>query len=160
MNASATSTIRLPRYLESSSKGTRPCADSAILIGCVLASLDPMNRYIVFGVTILLGLVASVYYGWFARSVEISDAAPSLLRVDFKADYALMVAESFASDKDIERAIEHLVFLDSDNPRSPVVAAIEFGQDEGYSQDDLVLLAALAEALRDYDPDFLATPTP
>ncbi len=119
-----------------------------------------MNRYTVFGVTILLGLVASVYYGWFGRSVEVSDAAPALLRVDFKADYALMVAESFAADNDIEHAIEHLAFLDADNARTPVVAAIEFGQDEGYSQDDLVLLATLAEALRDYDPGFLATPTP
>lgn len=119
-----------------------------------------MNRYIVFGVTILLGLVASLYYGWFGRSVEVSDAAPTLLRVDFKADYALMVAESFAADKDIQRAIEHLAFLDAHNPRTPVVAAIEFGQKQGYSQDDLVLLASLAEALRDYDPSFLATPTP
>ncbi len=119
-----------------------------------------MNRYIVFGITILLGLVASLYYGWFGRSIEVTDAAPALLRVDFKADYALMVAESFAADNDVERAIEHLAFLDADNPRTPVVVALEFGQDEGYSQDDLVLLAALAEALRDYDPGFAATPTP
>jgi len=119
-----------------------------------------MNRYIVFGVTILLGLVASLYYGWVARSVEVTDAAPALLRVDFKADYALMVAEGFTADNDIERAIGHLAFLDSENPRRPVVAAIEFGQDEGYSQGDLMLLATLAEALRDYDPGFTATPTP
>lgn len=137
-----------------------PPADSAILIGCVLALLDPMNRYIVFGITIFLGFTAGLYYGWFGRSVEVSDAAPALLRVDFKADYALMVAESFAADNDIERAIEHLAFLDAENARTPVVAALEFGQDEGYSQDDLVLLAALAEALRAYDPGFLATPTP
>ncbi len=119
-----------------------------------------MNRYIVFGVTILLGLTASLYYGWEARPVEVSDAAPALLRVDFKADYALMVAESFAADNKIDEAIAHLAFLDADNPLKPVVAAIEFGQKHGYFENDLAMLGALAQALRDYDPSFAATPTP
>ncbi len=67
-----------------------------------------MNRYIAFGVTILLGLFASLYYGWVARPVEVKNAAPAQLRVDFKSDYALMVAEAFAEDHDVERAIESL----------------------------------------------------
>jgi hypothetical protein len=119
-----------------------------------------MNRYIVFGATILLGLTASLYYGWVAHPVEICDAAPALLRVDFKADYALMVAESFAANNKIEEAIQHLAFLDADNPLKPVMAATEFGQKHGYVESDLAMLAALAQALRDYDPGFAATPTP
>lgn len=119
-----------------------------------------MTRYILFAISILLGLTASAYYGWAVRPVSVEDAAPSLLREDYQADYALMVAESYAADHIIERAIEHLAWLDEDNALRPVVSALEFGQENGFSQQDIALLAALAEGLRDYDPTLAATPTP
>lgn len=119
-----------------------------------------MNRYIAFGISIFLGLAAALYYGWVGRSVEITDADPARLRVDFRADYALMVAESFAADHNTERAINHLAFLDAKNPLSPVLGAIDFGQKETYSEQDVAMLVALAEALGHYDPTFTATSTP
>jgi hypothetical protein len=119
-----------------------------------------MTRYILFAISIALGLTASLYYGWAVRPVRVDDSAPALLREDYRADYALMVAESFAADHIIERAVEHLEWLDEENPLRPVVSALEFAQDNGYSQQDLALLAALAQGLREYDPTLAATPTP
>ena len=118
------------------------------------------NRYILFGVTILLGLILSLYVVWVLIPAGASDASTALLRQDFRADYALMVAEAFHADQDMERAIDSLAFLDEDNPLAPVVAALEFGQKAGYSQQDIGYLALLAEALRSYDPSLDATPTP
>lgn len=119
-----------------------------------------VTRYAIFGLTILLGLIASLYLGWELRPLSAADAAPSLLREDYAADYALMVGESFAADGNLDRAMQHLEFLNATNPLLPLVAAMEFGQEHGYSQADLNLLAELASALRSEVPSLLHTPTP
>jgi hypothetical protein len=118
-----------------------------------------MTRYLLFGITIVLGLAASLYAGWQLRPLSAPDAEPSLLRQDFAADYALMVAESYAADGNIDRAIEHLAFLNAENALIPVVAAIEFGQEHGFAEADLAVLTALAEDLSQI-PSLAATPTP
>jgi hypothetical protein len=119
-----------------------------------------MTRYTLFGITIVLGLIASLYLGWAVRPVSAPDADPSLLREDFRADYALMVAESYAADSNLDRALEHLDFLDADNALNPVMAALEFGQEHGFAEADLAFLAALADALHTQIPSLAATPTP
>jgi hypothetical protein len=119
-----------------------------------------MTRYTLFAITILAGLIASLYLGWAVRPVSAPDADPSLLRADFRADYALMVAESYAADGNLDRALEHLAFLDADNALNPVMEALEFGQEHGYAEADLALLAALADDLRSQVPSLAATPTP
>ncbi len=119
-----------------------------------------MTRYVLFALSIIAGLTASMYFGWAVRSVRVEDANPTLLREDFKADYALMVAESFAVDNNVDRAVKHLAYLDEENALRPVVAALDFAQENQYSPQDTALLAALAEAIRSYDPTLAATPTP
>lgn len=118
------------------------------------------TRYILFGITILLGLAAGLYLGWEVRPVSAADAEPSLLREDFAADYTLMVAESYAADGILDRAIGHLEFLNAENPLLPVIAALEFGQQHGFAAGDLALLAALAGGLRAEMPSLDTTPTP
>lgn len=127
-------------------------------------NLIASNRYAFFGLTILLGFVAAVYYGWAVRPVTLRDAEPTLLREDYRADYVLMVAESFAADHEVERAIGALGFLSEDqqsyNPLDLVNDALAFGADAGYSAADLELLQSLAAALKTFDPGFAVTPTP
>ncbi|MEX2160561.1 MAG: hypothetical protein WD751_01490 [Anaerolineales bacterium] len=123
-----------------------------------------MNRYIAFSVSILLGLLISVYYGWSARSVSVSDANPTLLRLDFRHDYVLMVAEAFEADPDVEQAISRLGFLgvagQPYNPLDLVSDTLLFGTENGYLVTDLELLQSLEQALLSYDPRFGPTPTP
>lgn len=123
-----------------------------------------MNRYTLFGITILLGFLASVYYGWAVRPVTAHNAEPHLLRDDFRADYALMVAEAFLADGDEERAIAALGFLGEEgepyNPYALISDAMLFGTENGFSPEDLALLQTLQQALLEYDPRFGATPTP
>ena len=123
-----------------------------------------MNRYYAFGATILIGLLVAVYYGWVVRPVSVRNADPTLLREDFRADYVLMVAEAYAADHEIERAIGALGFLskarEEYNPLIFVNDAMEFGVDAGYSVADLKLLQTLEAALKTFDPGFVATATP
>ncbi|MBX3045847.1 MAG: hypothetical protein KF698_02495 [Anaerolineales bacterium] len=119
-----------------------------------------VTRYTLFGLTILLGLIASLYAGWELRPLSAADAAPSLLREDYAADYALMAAEAYAADGNLDRAIDHLEFLNAENPLLPLVNAMEFGREHEYSQADLNLLAELASALREQVPSLSHTPTP
>jgi hypothetical protein len=122
-----------------------------------------MNRYLAFGVAILVGFVLAVYFFW-SRPVFVSDADPSLLRQDFRADYVLMVAEAFQTDHDEERAISSLGFLGVEgepyNPLDFVSDTLLFGTENGYSIDDLEMLQDLEQALLAYDPRFAPTPTP
>ncbi len=119
-----------------------------------------LTRYAIFGLTILLGLMASLYLGWELRPLSATDAAPSLLREDYAADYALMAAEAYAADGNLDRAIEHLEYLNPDNVLAPLVTAMEFGQEHNYSEADLKLLTTLASALREQVPSLSHTPTP
>lgn len=127
-------------------------------------NLITSNRYALFGIAILLGLFAAVYYGWAVRLVSVRNADPRLLRADFRADYVLMVAEAYTSDHEVERAVGALGFLAKEkeeyNPLVFVNEAIEFSVDAGYSVEDLKLLQDLEAALRTFDPSFAATSTP
>ncbi len=95
-----------------------------------------VTRYAIFGLTILLGLMASLYLGWELRP------------------------EAYAADGNLDRAIEHLEYLNPDNVLAPLVTAMEFGQEHNYSEADLNLLTTLASALREQVPSLSHTPTP
>ncbi len=122
------------------------------------------NRYAIFGATIFLGFVTAVYCGWAVRPISIHNANPTLLREDFRADYVLMVAESYSADHEVERAIGALGFLSKDkeeyNPLVFVSDTMAFGVDVGFSVADLKLLQDLEAALKTFDPSFAATATP
>jgi hypothetical protein len=123
-----------------------------------------MNRYYLFGLTILAGLILALYYGWAVRPVRATNVEPDLLREDFRADYVLMIAEAYQADGDVERAVVSFSFLAEQgepyNPVDFVAEAVEFGTEEGYSISDLALLQDLEQALLSFDPAFAATPTP
>lgn len=122
------------------------------------------NRYSLFVAAILLGFIAAVYYGWVARPITVRDADPTVLREDFRSDYVLMVAEAYAVDHEVERAIGALGWLSKEqeeyNPLVFVGEAMAFGVDAGYSVADLELQQNLSAALKTFDPGFAPTPTP
>jgi len=123
-----------------------------------------MNRYILFGITILLGLVFATYYGWAVRPITSTNAEPTLLREDYRADCVLMAAEAYQADHNTERAIGALGFLGSQgetyNPYAFVSDALAFGTSNHYSVSDLELLRELQAALLDFDASFAPTSTP
>lgn len=116
------------------------------------------RRYLWFAVSILAGLAAGIYYGWLINPVQYVDTPPSNLRADYKADYALMAAEIYAADGDLTMASYRLTWLGEVTPLRAVQQAIITGQELGYTEKDIELLANLGDALQKIQPTPVGTP--
>ncbi|MGH2583097.1 MAG: hypothetical protein ACRDFQ_09420, partial [Anaerolineales bacterium] len=65
-----------------------------------------------------------------------------------------------AADHDRDRAKENLAFLDAEDALAAVKAAIEFGAEAGFGEEDMELLDALADALATLGSEFVPSDTP
>jgi hypothetical protein len=111
-----------------------------------------MLRWFLFFITVALGLAAGLYYGWVINPVEYVNTTPDSLRADYKADYVLMVAESYNANGDLNLAVQRLALL-GDTPTAEVVAnATLFAVKNNYNQADLALMQRLAEAAQTMNP--------
>jgi hypothetical protein len=79
--------------------------------------------------------------------VTYTNTSPSALREDYRDEYVLMVATAYEVEGDRERARERLTRLDSEEPSAPVVGLAERLIEQGGSEQDVVRLARVAEAL-------------
>ncbi len=95
-----------------------------------------------------LGLAVGLLYGWVLSPVQYVDTSPDVLREDFRSDYVLMTAEAYSAEGDLARARMRLAALGSEPPLNYVVAAIDYGLENGYSPSDLQTLNRLAVDLR------------
>ncbi len=107
-----------------------------------------MPRWLQILLLLILGLAAGLVYGWVISPVEYIDTTPDTLRADYRADYVLMVAESFHADQDLEQAARRLSGLGQAPPLEIVLQSLEYARQAGYGQPDLDLMSALAQALQ------------
>jgi hypothetical protein len=117
------------------------------------------SRWFRFILVILIGLAAGLYYSLVFNPIKMVDAQPGALRVDFKTDYVLMVAETYHSDQNLDMGIQRLALLGDTPPNEIVLQAILFAEKNGYSASDLDLMRDLSDALLTYNPGG-ETPTP
>ena len=113
-----------------------------------------MSRYSLFLIAIGIGLGLGLLFGWVISPVEFVDTSPDMLRQDYKADYVLMIAESYKHERDIELAAQRLAILAEESPTTSVKDATVFAVMIEYSPSDLVLLRELAEDLHSWNPDW------
>ena len=92
-----------------------------------------MPRWIQTLLLALLGLATGLIYGWNIAPVEYIDTTPDTLRTDYRADYALMVAEAYESEHNLDLAARQLALLDSDHPTEIAAQALEFAQTSNFS---------------------------
>ncbi len=111
-----------------------------------------VKRWLLFILSIIIGSGLGLYYGWVFSPVEYIDTTPATLRADYRADYTLMVAETFHSEQDTEAAARRLALLGSEPPASLVAAALDFARQNGYAATDLQLLQDLSIALQVWQP--------
>jgi|SRR5688572_19427961 len=110
------------------------------------------RRWIFFLISLALGLALGLLYAWVISPVEYVDTTPGTLRVDFRADYTLMVAEVFQSDQNIDVAARRLALLSSQPPAEIAQQALAFAQQNGYTSADIGLLQNLIAALQVWQP--------
>ena len=111
-----------------------------------------MSRWITFLLAILLGIAAGLYYGWVISPVEYVDTTPDTLRIDYKTDFVLMVAEVYQAEGDIETAARRLALLGDEAPVSLTQQAQDYAHANGYGQTDLNLLTQLRDGLQNWNP--------
>ena len=113
------------------------------------------NRLLGFFVSILIGLLIGVIYGWFINSPKAVNTSLDTLRDDYKTDYVLMIAEIYHADKNTGLASSSLVKFG--DPDQVVQHALDKAQTYRLSDGDIALLTELAQGLKGNQPG--ATPT-
>lgn len=107
------------------------------------------RRYIFFFVAILAGFAIGVTYGWVVNPVKYRNTGMGTLRMDYKTDYVLMVAELFQSEGDISLALARLSYLEAESALALVTSSIDFAENSNYTSKDLQLMWDLASAIDD-----------
>ncbi len=105
------------------------------------------KRIALFILTLVIGTAIGMVYGWVVNPFFQTEASPGILRMDYKTDYVLMTAEVFSKSGDISAAKAELLFLEIDDLVSLVAQAIDYANQIGYSQPDILLMGQLWDAL-------------
>lgn len=103
-----------------------------------------------------IGVAGGLLYGWVLNPVKYVDTTPDTLRIDYKTDYVLMVAETYQTDKNLDIAIQRLAIL-GEPPAEITLQAILFAEQNGYTDNDLLLMRTLSGALQLRSPNTGAT---
>ena len=118
-----------------------------------------MSRWIRFLLAILAGIALGLAYGWIVSPVRYVDTSPDMLRVDYKTDYVLMVAEAYQNEKDLALALRRLALLGDTFPVDIVYQAIDFARQYGYDNADINRMQTLMDDLQALNPP-QETPSP
>jgi hypothetical protein len=110
------------------------------------------SRYITFVISVAAGIGLGLLYGWVISPVQLVETSPATLRVDYKTDYVLMVAEVYSFDDDAEAAVCRLALLGGD-PRVNVSQARDFAKQHDFAVDDQALIRLLDVLLESWEPD-------
>lgn len=111
-----------------------------------------MVRWIGFIITLGIGAALGLLYGWVIDPIKYVDTAPDTLRIDYKSDYVLMVAEAYQTEQDLPLAVERLTLLGVSNPTEIVHRAVLFAEEQSFADADIALMRNLEEALQAWYP--------
>ena len=107
------------------------------------------RRYIFFLGAILLGLTLGVIYGWVINPVVYKSTGMGTLRLDYKTDYALMVAELYQAEGDVAMALARLAYLEEESPLALVTRTIDYAEKTNYAPEDIQCMWQLAATIDD-----------
>jgi hypothetical protein len=110
-----------------------------------------MNRggLLPFLLTIALGLMGGLYYSWVINPVSYVETAPASLRTAYREDYLALIASSYASTGDLDRAKARLALLPDPDPAGTLSQLAQTRLARGDSPFEARALAQLAAALGD-----------
>ncbi len=111
-----------------------------------------MPRWLPALIAAIIGLAIGLVYGWLVDPVEYVDTTPDTLRADYRADYILMVAEAYESERDPELAARRLAVWGSQPPADIAAEGVELARQIGFDQADITLMQKLASALLAWQP--------
>ena len=107
-----------------------------------------MSRWTLFLIVMVVGLGLGLLYGWVINPVSYQDTTLQNLRIDYKTDYALMVAEVYHHENNLEWAMNRLTLLEDSSPQASLENALKFASQAEYTLPDMFLLRDLLNALK------------
>ncbi len=111
-----------------------------------------VGRWVRFFLAILVGTAVGLFYGWVINPVRYVDTTPDTLRIDYKSDYVLMVAEAYSAEGDLALAARRLALLGATHPAEITRQALLFAESQGYTDADVALMRNLYQALQAWNP--------
>ena len=111
-----------------------------------------MGRWIRFFFAILFGVGLGLAYGWFLNPAAGVETSLDALRIDYKTDFVLMVAESYQNEGDMSLAARRLALLGDSSQEAHITQAIEFALKAGYTEPDISRMQALLSAIQTQPP--------
>ncbi len=111
-----------------------------------------MPRWLLPLIMVLLGVVLGLLFGWKVDPVKFVDTTPASLRLDYRTDYVLMVAEAYNGDHNSDLVARRLAIFGGEQPSSICSQALVRAQRTGYSANDLSILQDLTRAMQAYQP--------
>ena len=109
---------------------------------------------------LLTGLGLGLAYSWLISPVTYVDANPAMLRTDFKDQYRIVIAASYASSHDLARARSRLQLLGDTDPVGQLSALAQNMVAGNASLEQVQPIAQLATDLQQGFPSTSATETP
>jgi hypothetical protein len=110
------------------------------------------SNWIKFFIALAIGVALGLVYGWKISPVEYTDAPPNILREDYRTDYVLMTAEAYRDEQNAETAARRLAILGSESPAQIVTSALDYAKNNGFTNDEVLLLQDLLTAMQTYQP--------
>jgi hypothetical protein len=105
-----------------------------------------------FFIAMAIGAAAAMFYGWKINPVHYTVTTPDTLRIDYKTDYVLMVAEAYHTEGDPDLAARRLALIGSDDPVKVVTNALQDAKRIPYPAADQELIQALEQTLKKWSP--------
>lgn len=102
-----------------------------------------MLRWFAFFAAIVIGILLGLFYTWRVNPIDYTESDPDTLRIDYKTDYVLMVAEVYSKERDISDAVRRLTHLTLSPADEIVSVALLNAEKSGYNNYDLVVLKLL-----------------
>lgn len=118
-----------------------------------------LGRWIRFFFAIAIGAAAGLAYGWLLAPTKQVNTQPENLRIDYRCDVVLMVAEAYHADHNLASAITRIALLGNAQPANTIQQAILFAERQGYSDIDLQMMHELLAAVEELTP-LITTPVP
>ena len=111
-----------------------------------------MPRWLPILIAAILGITLGLVYGWVINPVQYTDITPDALRIDYRTDYVLMVAEAYQAEDDPALAAQRLAVFGSEAPALIVEKAYNFARQSSYPAEDITLLQDMMVALQTWQP--------
>ena len=129
-----------------------PKSHFALVILSWLWQNTGMSRWVLILFSTILGITLGLVYGWVIAPVQYIDVTPDGLRIDYRTDYVLMVAEAYRSEQEPALAARRLAVLGSQPPAIIAGEAYQYALQAGYEGSDLAAIQELSIALETWQP--------